>query len=335
MRTFFINIILLLLFFALLFWGISCGLQKYTRQGESITVADFRGMTVEQLDDYIKNKPLRYKIVDSTYVNGKLPGTIIEQNPEPDAKVKRNRRVYLTINAKVPPKTKMPDLLDSSLKNAKIQLENNGLLLGNTTYQPCIGKNTVAEVSMNGETVKAGDEIFKGSKIDLILCDGIGNKPIEIPDLVGFTFVEAVTVLRLSELSTGAVILSDDLDYKEAGYVYKQNPPATGYNTIKIGEPVDLFLQRDPIVLGEESFDFDIDDSNPNGVNGTIIDFNNPNGVPREAGFNSFQNETIEDAGEEIDPDQIIDFNNLQNAPDAIKKKNTQPAAAGQNDTIE
>ena len=287
MRTIVYNLLALLLFLGILYIGTSFVLKAYTRHGESITVTDFRGVTVNQLDDYIAGKSLRYKIVDSTYVTDKKPGIVLEQSPSVGEKVKRNRRIYLTINAKVPPKTKLPSLKSSSLKNAKIQLENSGLVLGNTDFEPCIGRNTVNQVLLDGKIMEPGQEIFKGSKIDLILCDGIGNQRIDVPDIIGLTFDEAISVLRMSKLSIGATMTNPDLQYKEDGYVYKQNPAPNSDNKINVGEPVDMYFQKEEVELPE----FDYDEEMPSNTepddgddfkDGQVLDFNNLDNLPKE-----------------------------------------------------
>ncbi len=283
MRTILYNLLAFIVISFLIFGAVTLGLNKYTRHGTSITVADFKGMTVDQLDEYIKNKPLNYRVVDSTFVSDKLPGTILEQNPVEGKRVKQDRRVYLTINASVPPKIQMPDLISSSLKNAKIQLENNGLVLGKTIFKPCLGKNTVSETVMDDKPLKKGQEIFKGSKIDLILCDGIGNKPIEVPDLVGLSYVEAISVLRLSELSVGAIMKDEGVYNLEASYIRRQTPQSDSYNMIKIGEPIDLYLQKEKVVLDEmieSDFNYEMPATQP--AQKKIIDFNNPASFPDE-----------------------------------------------------
>ena len=43
---------------------------------------------------------------------------LIDQDPEPNDKVKENRTVYITITKTVAPKIKMPNLIDVSYKQA-------------------------------------------------------------------------------------------------------------------------------------------------------------------------------------------------------------------------
>ena len=94
------------LIFALLFLVFQW-MKCYTRHGEEVTVPDFRGQTLSQVKKLLKRKHLRVQIIDSTYNGKKEPLEIMDQNPLPTKrtglKVKRNRTIYITVNATTPP----------------------------------------------------------------------------------------------------------------------------------------------------------------------------------------------------------------------------------------
>ncbi|MCX6275219.1 MAG: PASTA domain-containing protein [Bacteroidetes bacterium] len=218
-------------------------LNNYTHHGESITVPDVRGLTEEKLVRFIQDKHLQYKIVDSLFEDGKAPGTVIEQDPKPDSKVKENRTIYLTVNSSRPPKVKMPDLVDVSYRQAEAILQTFGLRVGQTIYKPDLAKNAVLGQSYKGRDIAAGTEIFKGSAIDLILGDGLGNSEVPVPNLVSLTKGEALFVLKGSSLNIGTITFDPGVKNEENAKVYKQNPEADGSATIKQGEAVDIFLR--------------------------------------------------------------------------------------------
>ena len=102
-----------------LYWGTIKSLDLYTKHGETITIPDLQGLTIEQAMDILKNKNLRYKINDSsTFTKSMLPYTILSQDPKPNAKAKANRTIYVSVNARYPNKVKMPDLIDSNFELA-------------------------------------------------------------------------------------------------------------------------------------------------------------------------------------------------------------------------
>src|SRR4051812_2120458 len=94
-KTFFFNLFAALLVVTITIYLLYNSLSNYTHHGETITVPDLRGLTVEKLVKFIENKHLKYDIVDSLYEVGKASGTVLEQDPAPDSKVKENRTIYL------------------------------------------------------------------------------------------------------------------------------------------------------------------------------------------------------------------------------------------------
>src|SRR5436190_8628958 len=93
-KVFFFNLLIVVVLIGAACLVLYNWLDNYTHHGESITVPDLRGMTREKLVKFIENKHLQYKVVDSLYEVGKTPGTVIEQDPAPDSKVKENRTIY-------------------------------------------------------------------------------------------------------------------------------------------------------------------------------------------------------------------------------------------------
>ena len=80
-----------------------------------------------------------------------------------------------------------------------------------------------------------------------------------------------------------------DLQYKEDGYVYKQNPAPNSENKINVGEPVDMYFQKEEVELPEFDFDEDIPSNNNTGQDdgndfkdGQVLDFNNLDNIPKE-----------------------------------------------------
>jgi beta-lactam-binding protein with PASTA domain len=241
-KVFLINIVLALVFVAAVFGITYKYLSSYTHHGESISVPDLRGLKKDRLESFVKDKQLRYAIVDSLFELDKVPGTVIEQDPAPDSKVKEGRTIYLTVNASLPPKVKMPDLVDVSFRQAEAILQTFGLKVGSLIYKPDLARNAVLGQRYKGSEITAGKEIPKGSVIDLVLGDGLGNTRVPVPDLVGLTKGEALFVLKGSSLNIGTLFYDHGRDSTNAK-VYKQSPEPSDSATINQGEAVDLYLR--------------------------------------------------------------------------------------------
>ena len=75
-----------------------------TNHGETLTVPDITGVHLDELDDYLSIRNLRYEISkDSGYSTEIPPLTVLKQFPMPNAQVKQFRKIYLTLNSITPP----------------------------------------------------------------------------------------------------------------------------------------------------------------------------------------------------------------------------------------
>lgn len=232
-------------------------LNVYTHHGESITVPDIRNLTLEQVEQRLESLNLRYTVLDSAYSKDLPPTGVIDQTPKPGEKVKENRRIYLTVNAVNPPLVPIPNIIDASLRSAVVQLETSGLRVGEQIRVPDLAKNAVLDLKINNVSVAPGTKIPKGSAVDLVLGDGLGNMRITIPNLVGLTFLQAKLALRGYSLNVGLVTKEEHIVDLENALVVRQSPDAgiDGDRLITVGEPVDLFLRENPDSPGLRTLD--------------------------------------------------------------------------------
>jgi eukaryotic-like serine/threonine-protein kinase len=228
----------------LIVWGTMQVLSNYTKHGHTVKVPDIRGKSLEEIDQILESQNLRYVITDSIFDSKKKKGAVLDQDPEPGMEVKENRTLYLTTNSYVPPQVKMPNLVDVSLRQAVALLETYGLEPGKLSYVPDFAKNAVIKQLYKGKLIKPGDPIRKGSKIDLVLGDGLSDEKVDLPSVIGKSYSEAVDEITSAGLNLGAVISDETVKDSLRSYVYKQNPPASS-GTINKGNSVDLFITQD------------------------------------------------------------------------------------------
>ncbi|MBN2520407.1 MAG: PASTA domain-containing protein, partial [Bacteroidales bacterium] len=147
-------------------------LKVYTRHGQAKLVPNLTGISVSEVQKICKKKGLRYQITDSVYLSNKPKGTVIEQNPSPNFRVKKNRTIFLIINAFNPELVKMPNVKGVSFRQAKAIIEAKGLKVGKIEYVRDIAINNVLGVKFQGGDLKTNTEIPKYSKIDFVLGNG-------------------------------------------------------------------------------------------------------------------------------------------------------------------
>lgn len=236
----------LLVYFLFILIG-SLILKAYTRHAETIVVPDVHGINVKQATSKLESYNLDLQISDSAYSDKFPPYFILDQNPKVNSKVKEGRIIYVTINQKYPPKVKMPELRDASLKQAGLVLESFGLKVGRLIYKPDLAKNAVLDQLYENHSVKPGTLIMKGSNIDLVLGNGLSDTTIVVPDLIGLSISEAKFVLDGSSLNIGAVI-PDNTIYGDTSQavIYRQIPSSEPPdNKLNIGGSVDIFISND------------------------------------------------------------------------------------------
>ncbi|WPP51408.1 PASTA domain-containing protein [Catalinimonas niigatensis] len=230
-------------------------LPSATNHGETVTIPDLEGIHLDDIDEFLTKRNLRYEVLtDSGYTAEYEPLTILNQHPVPGAKVKESRKVFLTLNAINPPQVKMPDLVDGSVKNAQLVLQSYGLERGNIKYVADLAQNAVLEQNYEGKPIEAGTYIPKGSKIDLVVGDGLGNTVLEVPDINGMDLEEAEFIVVGSGLKVGSILFQDpqyagkdarevlkNATPGERFVVVKQNPASE--RNVRIGVEVDIWLK--------------------------------------------------------------------------------------------
>ena len=233
-------IILLCIFYFYLY------LPHITNHGESITVPSVEGLPITKVEDFLASHDLRYEVNDSSYSADYPPLTVLKQYPEAGAKVKENRKIFVSVNRKNPPTVKMPDLIDGSLTNAEAVLRGSELKRGRIKLVRGPFLNVVKEMQVEGNKVAPGVLVPKGTMVDLVVMDGGSNK-LPAPNVLGFTFEDAKVNILGSNLNIGTIkLLGDTAD----AVILKQEP--TPGQEIMVGDVVDVWIGKEGTEVPEE-----------------------------------------------------------------------------------
>ncbi len=215
----------------------------YTLHDEYIVLPDFYGVHVNDLDSICKTLDLRYIIIDSVFNRKVERGTVLEQNPIAGKKVKEKRRIYFSINALQNKIVLFPNIKDLSLRQAVRRLENLGFAVGELEYKPDLAKNVILNQKINGIEIIVGQELFFGTEIDLVVGSGLSDKTTIIPNLIGLSFKNAQTEIKMASLNIGAIIFNESVTDSLSAFVYKQSPKVNEKKRVKLGTSVDIYLQ--------------------------------------------------------------------------------------------
>ncbi len=226
-------------------------LKIYTEHGESLQVSDFVGMDVNAAVSKAESKQFSVQIIDSVFVPGKKPHTVISQNPIALSRVKVNRTIYLTITKSVADLITLPNLAggndDLNQYQKKLGLLGINTRIIDRVFDDKLAENTIKDVIYNGEKItdllQGGYKAARGSTIDLIVSEK-GGTSIVIPNLVCKKFDAAKFVITSFNLSLGTVISDNTVTDQLSAYVWKQIPAYSANSTIRIGEQVDVYLTQ-------------------------------------------------------------------------------------------
>ncbi|WP_246043067.1 PASTA domain-containing protein [Fodinibius saliphilus] len=172
----------------------------YTNYDEGLTVPDVSQISLDEAQEQLETYGLRSEVAERRSNTAYPADYVIDQTPSPAEIVKPNRKIYLTVNTESNPTVKVPDVVNLSYRNARLQLQNYGLDIGTVSYESSRFKNRVLRQSIDPETV-----VPKGTLIDLAVSDGLGEKMVTIPNIRGLRLSEAQQKLQKVGLRVGEI----------------------------------------------------------------------------------------------------------------------------------
>lgn len=208
----------------------------YTNYNEGITVPDVTKLPVKEAEALLSSYGLRHVVIDSRPHEAFPPNYIIDQAPVGSSIVKPNRKIYLTVSTTDRPVVTVPDVSNLSLNNAQIQLQNHGLRDGTITYESSRFRNAVLRQSIPGGTV-----VERGSIVDLVVSDGLGQRQVGIPQIVGMRLQDGQRLLRESGLRIG-VIQFRPTNQIEPNHILSFTP--ADRDTVFEGETINLIVSE-------------------------------------------------------------------------------------------
>lgn len=172
----------------------------YTNYGEGVTVPDISQVSLEEAKQQLTSYGLRYEVAERRSNSAYPANYVIDQTPSSDIIVKPNRKIYLTVNTDSSPTVEVPDVVNLSYRNARLQLQHNGLKVGTVSYESSRFKNTVLR-----QSVEPNEVVPQGTVVDLAVSDGLGEKMVTIPDIQGLRLSEAQQKLQEVGLRVGEI----------------------------------------------------------------------------------------------------------------------------------
>lgn len=250
-KSFWFNLLIVLLLCLILYIMFFLTLSWVTKHGQEVKIPDLRGKDINTAKDLLKQMHFEVAL-DSTYEPLAQPMSVLKQVPDTGSMVKTGRTVFLTFNMVVPPRVPMPNLVGLTYRSAEMLLKNNKLFVGDTALVPDIASGAIKEQHFKGSTINPGDLIPQGSKIGLVIGNGLGNTEHDVPNVVGMSVEMAITVLNQYNLQALPFPRNELTQISDTGsaIVVDQAPKATGDDgqtvRIKEGDLIELYIEQYP-----------------------------------------------------------------------------------------
>lgn len=241
----------------------------YARQGEEYELPDVVGHNIAELQD---DNPIELDVVvmDSIFRPGEAGGLILTQDPKAGTMVKKGRKLYITMTAYTPEDAVLPELAGLTVRQAVNELYAEGLVVGKLKFVEDPYKNNVIDQTCKGKTIYAGQQIERGSVVDLVVGLGDGSGRSVVPFTIGKTADKARRDIVSASLNVGREHYSG-VKHRQTAVVCRQEPDYTGVSKYPYGTSVDLwFIDADATDVDRMVSEFKVDSSkieDPNFIN--------------------------------------------------------------------
>lgn len=254
-KTFFKNLLYMVIFLVIMLVGLNLYLRSYTNHGQKLTLPDFNDMHIDEAVKLAEDLSFQLIVNDSTQIVGKRGGLIINQNPKGDSKVKENRKVYVTTTKYLADKIRLsslPELYGRDFEQKKKELSHMKINSRIKDYKyDAAEPDHILEVYYEGDLIVDSEgrakniRIDKGGTLDFILSKRSGLE-ISIPDLNCQTLASAQFFLEDgARLRMGKVTEEGEIEDPQSAYVVRQYPPYTEDGKMLIGNAIDVVISAE------------------------------------------------------------------------------------------
>jgi beta-lactam-binding protein with PASTA domain/TPR repeat protein len=196
----------------------------------NVEVPDVRGITIEKAEAVLKDGHFTVTSTGREVTGNEVPGTVLEQNPQSKAKVKRGSNIELVIGEK--PKAVVPKLIGMSVEQARAELDKLNLT-SSVAYRAVRGDERAGTVVEHKPPPQA--KVDAKTNVELV----IGK--LVVPKLIGMSVAQAKAELDKSNL-TSSVAYRAVTGNEAAGTVVEQNPQPQA--EVEAGANVELLIGR-------------------------------------------------------------------------------------------
>lgn len=235
-----LNLVIAIGVFAGVVWLTFRWLEHHTNHGQEIPVPNIVNKSIHDAVKILDDTGLEYEVDSANYNPKYRPFQVLQVYPAPGSRVKDGRTVHLTVNPRTWAPIAVPDVINKYSGLAFQRLDQVGLKIGDTIYEPSIQKDALLRILYKGNAVNPGARLPRFSVIDVVVGSG-PMRNISIPNVVGLTVKEARAVITKSMFEVG-LVEHEDGSTDESDIIYYQDP-ASG-DVRDQGMQIDLWASK-------------------------------------------------------------------------------------------
>lgn len=188
-----------------------------------VQVPTVLNLSEDEAVEILEDKNLKANISRYAQSNNYEPGKVMEQDPGPKTKVKKNSTINLVISEGR--EVKVPDLSGMTLDQAEEKLKELDLELGKTStdFSESVKKDTIID-----QEPRKNEKVQAGSEVDVTVSLGKEEPDIEnvkVPNFVGEYEEDAINIAVENKLTVGNITYKYSDKY-EKDVVMSQSIPA-------------------------------------------------------------------------------------------------------------
>ena len=180
----------------------------YVRHGEGSYMVNVKDKPIDYAVDILASEGHKGLVSDTLFSSSFKPGTVIDQYPSPNMRVKEGRTVRLTI-AHSERMVLVPDLIGRSERSAEIDIRQAGLEI-DTVYKEY--NSDVPFGNVTWQYPKGGDFLSKGMGIHLTISLGVPPNFFQAPNVFGLSKKKAINELEKAGFSLGKIYYRQNED---------------------------------------------------------------------------------------------------------------------------
>jgi len=170
---------------------------NYTRATEAFPMPNVESLSQEAAIETLRAHNIESITWDSVLNRSQARGTILLQHPRPNAQIKPGRTVYLQRAHHLRDTARVPQLVNEERERARGLVYLAGLVVREELPDP---SPTPFPNVITRQFPPADSTVLKGDSVTFWYGIGLGNRLVEVPNLVGLSMADAERFLRAAGL---------------------------------------------------------------------------------------------------------------------------------------